>query len=708
MVQQVSPPGAPPATVTLTIDGRQATVAKGTLVVEAAKSVGVDIPVFCYEPRLAPVGACRMCLVSIERMPKLQTACTTPVADGMVVSTRSPDAREAQSDVLGMLLANHPLDCPVCDKGGECPLQDTTFNYGPGVSTFYEPKRQFEKPIPLSPLIALDRERCIMCYRCVRFQREIAGDEALTVVDRGTFSEIAVSEGREFDSPFSGNTIELCPVGALTSIPFRFRARPWDLTRVSTICNQCAVGCNLNIEYRANTVLRLTARANPAVDDGWLCDRGRFTFEFVNDPGRVSKPLLRRGGELTPASWDEAFDAIATNLRRIGAEAGPEAVAGIIDPRASNEELYLFGKLFREGLGSTNLDHWPRGPVIVDEHGIDAPFGSMADLDGAGTILLIGMDLLHDLPVLHLRVRKAASRGARLVVLGGNQEEFGVLPARRYALAGEELVALLEGAGGAELAEDGDARWRTVANDLRGDGPVALLFGRQLASGPSGARALAAIRRLAERLGARRPGGYFGAPVTTSNGQGALDLGLYPGHLMPGATREAQGTAAPASAAGSGEPSWEPLANSPGGLRGLYLHGVDPLGHGEESSGFNRPEFLIVQTMTLTATAREADVVLPAISWAEKEGTLTNFDRRIQRLRPAIRPPGMAMPDWRVFQALGQRLATTGFEFTSPLAIWQELAARTPRYRGISYSELGHGGRQWARSAGLTASEASQ
>lgn len=683
MVQQVATPAAPPDTVTLTIDGRQATVAKGTLVVEAAKSVGIDIPVFCYEPRMAPVGACRMCLVSIERMPKLQTACTTPVADGMVVETAAPEARAAQRDVLGLLLTNHPLDCPVCDKGGECPLQDTTFNYGPGTSAFYEPKRQFKKPIPLSPLIALDRERCIMCFRCVRFQREIAGDEALTVVERGTFSEIAVSEGRTFDSPFSGNTIELCPVGALTSIPFRFRARPWDLTTVSSVCNQCAVGCNISIEYRANTVLRLTSRTNPAVDDGWLCDRGRFTYEFVNSRERIDRPLLRRGNDLEPVGWDEALDAVTGKFTRISAESGPAALAGVIGAQATNEELYLFSKLLREGLGTRRVDHWPRGPIIVGDDGLDAPYGSLANLDRARTIMLIGMNLLEDLPILHLRVRKAARLGARLLVIGGNQDEFGPLPLLRQVVPDDVLVVLLRQVvahldGTAPTGRDDAAR--AIAAAIQGEGPVAILFGRELAAGASGTDIVATIRRLAELSGASDAGGYFGAPVTTSNGQGALDLGVYPDQR-----------AAPGSL------SWTHVAGGTAGVRGLYLHGVDPLGEGEPALPFERPEFLVVQSLTMTATARQADVVFPAVSWAEKDGTLTNLDRRVQRLRPAIRPPGEALPDWRIFQALGRRVAAGAFDFTSPLAVWHELVARTPHYRDLAYGALGDAGQQWNR-----------
>lgn len=699
MGQETTNRVAPPDTVTLTIDGRATTAPKGTLLVEAAKSAGIDIPVFCYEPRLAPVGACRMCLVSIERMPKLQTACTTPVAEGMVVNTRSADARAAQSDVLGLLLANHPLDCPVCDKGGECPLQDTTFNYGPGTSTFYEPKRQFEKPIPLSPLIALDRERCIMCYRCVRFQREIAGDEALTVIDRGTSSEIAVSEGRQFDSPFSGNTIELCPVGALTSIPFRFRARPWDLTKVPSVCNQCGVGCNIQIEYRANSILRLTARPNPAVDDGWLCDRGRFTYSFVNSPDRIPGPLARRNGELVPVSWEEALDTIAASFRRIATESGPRALAGVISPQATNEELYLFGKLIREGLGSPNLDHWPRGPIIRDGSGLDAPRGSIADLDGARTIVVVGMNLIAALPVLHLRIRKAVGLGARLAILGGNFEEFSALPAVRHELTGGELALLLERVGqdlaGETRSSDGDAL--ALADLLRGGGPVALLFDRGLIGDGSGGRLITALRRVGRLAGAMEPGGFFGAPVTASNGQGALDLRIFP-ESIPAWERGLEHNdtvgAGPAGATAVGL-GWEELMPGADGIRALMLHGVDPLADPAGAAAFKRPEFLVVQALTLTETARHADVVLPAVSWAEKDGTLTNLDRRIQRIRPAIPPPGAAWPDWRVFLALGRRLTSAGFDFSSPVEVWQALAAATPGYQHVQYSELARTGKQW-------------
>jgi NADH-quinone oxidoreductase subunit G len=707
MVQEATKPAAPPNTVTLTIDDRQVTVPKGTMLVEAAKQAGIDIPVFCYEPRLAPVGACRMCLVEIERMPALQAACTSPVADGMIVHTTGQKAHDAQRDVLGMLLANHPLDCPVCDKGGECPLQDTTFNYGPGSSNFYEPKRTFVKPIPLSPLIALDRERCIMCYRCVRFQREIAQDEALTVIDRGSHSEIAVTSGRTFDSPFSGNTIEICPVGALTSIPFRFRARPWDLTKAPSVCNECSIGCNINIEYRNNEVLRLTARANPAVDEGWLCDHGRFTYDYVNSKERLTQPLVRRNGELQPASWDEALELVATTLGKLARETSGDAVGGVISARATNEELYLFSKLFRRALGSGKVDHWPRTAPVAGPFGVDALHGSIAALERAGVILLVGLNPIVDQPILDLRLKKAVTKGATLIIVSAEPINLDPFAAHALRVAPEALPTLLntwakllitEGLYDADFIAERTTGLESLRENLASytidraaqetglpadtiaalsralveRGPAALLFHREVASGAG----LDALVNLGLLIGATREDGIFGGLVRESNGQGALDLGVLPASSAWDASR----------------------ANT---VRGLYLLGLDPQGKESDAlpggpTALDGVEFLVVQDRFLTETGRRADVVLPAASWAEKDGTLTNLERRVQRLRPAVHSPGEARPDWRVLRDLGRRLAPEGgFTFTSPLAIWQELAAQVPAYAQLSFSTLAKGGQQW-------------
>src|SRR3954451_8652794 len=303
-------------TVSCTIDGIELTVPKNTLIIRAAEMLGIQVPRFCDHPLLEPLGACRQCIVEVEGQRKPLTACTTTVTDGMVIKTQltSPVAEKAQKGTIEFLLLNHPLDCPVCDRGGECPLQDNTFGFGNADSRYLEEKRHFEKPLALSDEVLLDRERCIMCYRCVRFPREIAGDESLGVVERGTESQIGLAPGRTFDSPFSGNTIEICPVGALTSSRYRFVARPWDIKSVATVCPHCPVGCNIRADVRNNEIKRFLSREHLGVDDGWLCDRGRFGYEFPTGPDRILTPLVRANGELRPASWTEAIDAVQAGL----------------------------------------------------------------------------------------------------------------------------------------------------------------------------------------------------------------------------------------------------------------------------------------------------------------------------------------------------------------------------------------------------------
>ena len=307
------------------------------MLVDAAKHGDVEIPVFCYEPKLGqPVGACRMCLVEIEGIPKLQTGCSTPVKDGMVVHTQSPRVKEAQQAVVEFLLINHPLDCPVCDKGGECPLQDISFGWGGGTSRFIEPKRHFVKPLALSPLIAIDRERCILCYRCVRFSQEVSEDYQLVLLERGAHSYVGTFDGHPYVAPFSGNIVELCPVGALTSQAYRFRARPWDIEQSGSVCTLCPAQCNVTFTVRDERVMRVLARQHDEVDDGWLCDKGRFAYQSIHVDERITQPLLRDGGELRPVSWERALDEAAAALRRAGTKVG--ALAG---GEATNEEGWL-------------------------------------------------------------------------------------------------------------------------------------------------------------------------------------------------------------------------------------------------------------------------------------------------------------------------------------------------------------------------------
>src|ERR1700728_3758491 len=320
-------PRPEPKTITFTIDGREVQAPENAMLVDAAKLGDVEIPVFCYEPKLGnPVGAFRMCLVEIEGIPKLQTGCSTPVKDGMVVHTQSERVKIAQESVVEFLLINHPLDCPVCDKGGECPLQDITFGWGPGKTRFVEEKRHFVKPLELSPEIAIDRERCILCYRCVRFSQEISEDYQLVLLERGAHSYVSTFDGHPYVAPFSGNIVELCPVGALTSREYRFRARPWDIEDAGSVCTLCPAQCNVTLTVRDERILRVLARDHSEVDDGWLCDRGRFAYQAIHVDERVTEPLIRDGNRLRPVPWEIALERAAAGLTRAGANVG--ALAG--------------------------------------------------------------------------------------------------------------------------------------------------------------------------------------------------------------------------------------------------------------------------------------------------------------------------------------------------------------------------------------------
>ena len=338
--------------VKLTIDGREVSVPPGTTILHAAEALGIEIPTFCYSKKMAPLGACRMCLVAVERAKGFPPACATPVAPGMVVHTISPDVVKTQQGILEFLLINHPLDCPICDKGGECPLQNLTFKYGPGKSRYTEEKRHFQKHLPIGPQIVLDRERCIVCQLCVRYMEDVVDDPQLVLLNRGGTTEVNVFPDRPFDSIFAGNSTELCPVGALTSREYRFRARPWDLEHTPSVCAGCAVGCNVRLDTRRNDLLRLMARENLDVDDGWLCDLGRYgTLDRLRLGERITAPMVRRDGALVETTWDEALLAAAQGLRRAGAS----GVAALAGSRATNEQYFLLGRLFRTVLRSANM-----------------------------------------------------------------------------------------------------------------------------------------------------------------------------------------------------------------------------------------------------------------------------------------------------------------------------------------------------------------
>jgi NADH-quinone oxidoreductase subunit G len=593
----------PADTVNLTIDGEPVVAPKGMLLVEAAKLVGLEIPIFCYHPKLKPVGACRMCLVQIEKLPRLQTACTTPVAADMIVHTNTPEVVAAQNGVLELLLANHPLDCPICDKGGECPLQDNAFGYGPGVSRFTEHKRHKEKAYPLGERIILDRERCIMCYRCVRFHQEIPGDEALAAVERGAESEIATLDGEPYDSIFAGNTIELCPVGALTSRQYRFKARPWDLVRTPSICNGCAVGCNVEVHSRTETVLRLVSRDNPAIDDGWLCDRGRFDTIPSPHTGRPTRPMLRQNGALAAVSWEAALLATAELL---GPRGGILASAGL-----SNEAFWLLQRL----IPGLRVALWPT-------EGASLPVqGSIEDLGRCKSIVLVGLDAWNELPILALRIRKAVQAGGKLVVLGQNN---GLWRNTANWLRGDPLgfvdplLDALQNGISRSTAPEIAAAVATLAG--RDQGPVAVLAHPSYL--PHG-RGL--VEALAKALGAPGQNGVFGAPLLGANGRGATEF-------SPDVVRdEADIVAASNALLALGDEPWAEL----------------------RSGSFAR---LALATSQPVPDDSRIEIVLPMAHAYERQATVTNLEGRIQYQEGGAAPPPHARADWGIVAGLARQL----------------------------------------------------
>jgi len=694
-------PKPEPRLIAFEIDGREVSAPEGAMLVDGAKHGDVEIPVFCYEPKLGPpVGACRMCLVEIEGMPKLQTACSTAIRDGMVVVTKSERVKQAQSAIVEFLLVNHPLDCPVCDKGGECPLQDISFGWGAGHSRFIEPKRHFKKPLDLSPLVAIDRERCILCYRCVRFSQEVAEDYQLVFLERGDRTFVGTHDGHPYVGPFSGNIIELCPVGALTSTAYRFRARPWDVEGAGSICTLCPSQCNITFTVRDDAkVLRVLARDNDEVDDGWLCDKGRFAYQAIHSSERVTAPMVRDGGALREVSWERALAEAAAGLERSGAR-----TATIVGGAATNEEGYLLQLLMREFLGSPDIDSRVAGGLDAEQaRTLARPdlSAAVADIDAAETILVLDSELIDESPVLDLRVRKAVRRaGAKLVVATSRPGALDASASRiiRFAPgASEALVAALASAvaGGdvKALARRAGAAPEAIAeaaSALAGAGSVVVLWGERLSSGRRGRQAVAALLALARAIGIpERPGAGLLEVPSATNARGLREVGCLP-NLLPGLVdSEVAGRDAAEIAAALG-----------GDLSGLLLFGADPLLHHPDRSAWEqalkRAGFIVGFADHLTeALADHANVVFPCESYAEKEGTLTHPDGRLQRLRQAIGHPGELRPAWSTLLALIERLSGATPRMLSAAMVWEEISDAVPFYRGITLEEIGGRGVRW-------------
>ena len=702
-----------PRPIRFSIDGREVEAAENLMLVDAAKHGDVEIPVFCYEPKLGhPVGACRMCLVEIEGIPKLQTACSTPVKDGMVVHTQTDRVREAQEAVVEFLLINHPLDCPVCDKGGECPLQDVTFGWGPGRSRFIEPKRHFVKPLELSPVIAIDRERCILCYRCVRFSQEVAEDYQLVLLERGAHSYVSTFDGHPYVGPFTGNIIELCPVGALTSRPYRFRARPWDIEGAASVCTLCPSQCNVELTVRDERVMRVLSRQNDEVDDGWLCDKGRFAYQAVHVDQRVTAPLLREGGELREVSWERALDHAVGALARAGARTGALAGEG-----TTNEEAFLLGRLLREALGSPHVDSRAAAALPAGLHrALCHPRrqATVPDLEFAHAVLVLDCEPVDDAPIIDLRIRKGVRRhGLRLAVATSRPSSLdanAALSVRFSPGAGgafvAALAAALTGADSEELAERAGADagsvsalaelLRAAEDEEDGRREVVIVWGERLAHGALADQTIGDLVALADALEVHQaPGaGLLELPVH-ANGRGMREAGLVP-DAGPGLAELGPGQAGRASAqiaAGLAE----------GDLVALYLLHVDPLRALPDRPAWERAlagaATVIAHAPLLTDGLREhADVVFPAEAYPEKEGTVVHPDGRLQRLRPGIAHPGEVRDGWRVLAELARRLGTD-LGVASAGEASAQLFAAVSFYSGLTLEQIGGRGLRWPERA---------
>lgn len=713
--------------VNVVIDGTPLAVPQGEMIIESARRIGIEIPHFCYHPRLSKeAGAnCRMCLVEVSmprrnpdgtsalaKMPKPQTSCSLPASEGMVIETESPAIVEARRGILEFLLINHPLDCPICDRGGECPLQNNTLHYGPPTTRHSEDKRHANKAHPLSSHVVLDRERCIHCARCTRFAADISGDAQLGFLKRGADMRIASFAETEFTSLFSGNVIELCPVGALLSRDYRFRGRPWDLATQKSLCTECSNGCNIKLDHREGRLVRVNARINDAVNEEWTCDRGKFGMDYISTSERLRRPLIRREGRFVEAAWDEALALTASKLRDAG-----ERAAFLGGDRSSNEDLYVIRRLFREVLLSSNLDHrygpaFPGAADLVRLLGHSGCGTAIADLEMMGSILVFGSDLAVEQPMLYLRVRKGwLQRGATVVeVQPSSMEQKGhanrlapIAASSVYYGPGEseaaawslldvyisehpEAAQALPEATRATLRErawpkESSDRLRSVAAALQ-KGPQAIIVGLDVRSSSEVMSTLEALTALATLCGAP---GSVSMPCDQVNAQGAVNLGILPDAMLHGNDAMKAGMDAGGILAGLID----------GQVRAVWVGGCDYVSRFHDPAYASRcleaSPFTAVTALTLNDTARMADVVLPITSVAERDGTYTNVEGRVQRFRQAFQGTGDVRDEWQVAAAIAARLGAP-MRYAGWQDVLYDIAANVPGYSRCRPELLGDQG----------------
>ena len=759
--------------VKVTIDGRTIEVPAGTLITDAAKMAEVHVPIFCSHSKLPPLGACRICVVEVGTpklgpdrkpvlgpdghpeiawMPKVQTGCTTPVSDGMHVKTASETATQARKGVMEFLLVNHPLDCPVCDEGGECQLQDLAFAFGQDFSRMEQKKRTFDSE-DLGPIVKKEANRCIVCMRCVRYCDQVMGEDALTSHQRGAHTEISSFDRQPLDCEQCGNCIEVCPVGALTALPYRFKARPWDLRQHITICPHCSNGCSVRLGVRGMEVLRARGTEHRGVNQEFLCVRGRFGHDFVNSADRLVAPLLKQNGALQPATWDEATAQTASRLRDIVAANGVGSVAFLGGEKLLLEEQYLFQKLARGVLGTPNVDSRTRhttrvaGDAVLKATGGGRPSLTFADLVNAQEVLVLFDDLQGESPYaqalairgqhqtgLHLTV--AHARRVKLARPKFKSDWLGLTPGSELALLHALTKCALdlgapadlpgEASWGLEALQKSLAAWTNerieketgvsaaavaaAAKRLREAGRKAVLFGRAVAEHPQAPALLQAIENLGWATGAltaQTSSVLYAGPQ--SNSQGALDTGLTP-DFLPGyvPVTDAAGREAYAKAWGcalDGE-LVQPGMSAPeileaaaaGRIKALWIAGDNWLRSAPDAALVEKAlanvELLIVNELFLTETARAAHVVFPVASFAEKDGTVVNCERRAQKATRALSPKRGSRADWETFQFVAQMLGAD-WRYRTTEDVFREMARVVPVWQGMSWASLLPNGAVW-------------
>lgn len=732
-------PDPKPETVRLTIDGTTVAVPKGTLVIEAARRVGVMIPHFCYHPKLKPDANCRMCLVEVEKMPKLQTACSTPVAEGMTVRTATTVVDDAHKSVLEFILANHPLDCPVCDQGGKCDLQDFSHQYTPTTSRFTETKRIFQKEY-FSPLIETQMNRCVQCLRCVRYCDEIMDVKALAPVGRGTMTEIKHFAAHQLDCEFCGGCVQICPVGAITSRLSMYEYRPWMLKRADTICTFCGDGCRITVQTKGNELIEVNSSHGAGRNNGDLCVRGFFGFHASTHADRLTHPLIRREGKLVEATWEDALEYVAEQALRLKLAHGADAFGGLITSRCTNEDLYVFQKFMRQVIGTNHIDSSARYGHISGVQALRRVQGThrwaiaFEDIVAADTLLLVGTNITETSPITGLKVKEAVKkRQATLVTMETLQPAIDTLSnivnlaaqhfpthptqfgnsvnglikavleqnlledtaAQQAPAFVQRLTAALNAISWDDLeAATGQTRaqWNEAARTLAAAKRLVILVGNGVLRQPGGQDTIANLLDLLILLGKLdKPGCGLGPLAEENNDQGAVEMGAV-AEFFPGpAPLNDQAGRERITAVWREELPRTPGASlidmlaaaDKGALKALFVVGENPVGTlpaaAQAKEALAKLDLLVCQELFLTETAAMAHVVLPASSYMEKHGTFTNSEGHVQAVRQAIDPVGDSRPDWEMFSALSVLMGSP-LEYGDAREILKEIRSVIPGY----------------------------